>query len=165
MRQPLKNSLLILTLLLLFPNAAAAIQPGQPLVPFKGIDLNGQPYEVQPFIGTKPIVLVFWASWCPTCGDEVPKINQLAGQYQARGMQFLSVNIGYNDSIERALAFAGKTGMAYPTYFDGSSVIAQKYQVQGVPTIIIADKRGIIRFRNFTTPPISEADFALLMAD
>ncbi|MCL2790196.1 MAG: TlpA family protein disulfide reductase [Desulfobulbus sp.] len=165
MRHPLMNSLLLLALLLLLPNATAAAQLGQPLIPFRGVDLNGQPYDVQAFIGNKPIVLVFWASWCPVCRDEVPKVNQLAAKYQARGMEFLSVNIGANDSVERAQAFVRKTGMTYPTYFDGSGVISQKYRIQGVPTVIVSDRHGIIRFRNFATPNISEANFAALMAD
>ncbi|MDR2551081.1 MAG: TlpA family protein disulfide reductase [Desulfobulbus sp.] len=165
MRHLVNNCLLLLMLLLLPFPAMAAAQIGQPLIPFKGIDLNGQPYDLQTVIGNKPVFLVFWASWCPNCWSEVPKINQLAEKYRARGMEFVAVNIGYNDSIERASAFVRKTGMTYPTYFDGTSTVAQKYQVQGVPTIIIADKHGIIRFRNFTTPNISEANFATLMGE
>ena len=164
MPYPIKNSLLILVLLLL-PHAVAAAQLGQPLVPFKGIELNGQPYDLQTAIGNKPVFLVFWASWCPSCWTEVSRINQLAEKYRARGMEFVAVNVGYNDSVERAEAFVRKTGMTYPTYFDGSNILSQKYQVLGVPTIIIADKRGIVRFRNFTAPNISEANFAALMAD
>ncbi|MCL2458891.1 MAG: TlpA family protein disulfide reductase [Desulfobulbus sp.] len=165
MPHPVKNSLLILMLLLLLPHALTAAQLGQPLLPFKGIDLNGQPYDLQAVIGNKPVVLIFWASWCPSCRAEVPKINKLAEKYRARGMEFVAVNIGYNDSIERAAAFVRKTGMTYPTYFDGSSALAQKYQIQGVPMIIVADKHGIVRFRDFTAPDISEGNFASLMAD
>jgi Thiol-disulfide isomerase and thioredoxins len=165
MRHLLKNSLLILTLLLLLPNASAAVQLGQTLIPFKGIDLNGRPYDLQKTIGTKPVVLVFWASWCSACKTEVPKVNQLAEQYRARGIEFLAVNVGYNDSVERARAFVRRTNMTYPTYFDGSSAITQKYRVQGVPTIIIADKLGIIRFLNYSTAGISEALLTSLLTD
>ena len=165
MPYPIKNSLLILMLLLLLPHAVAAAQPGQPLIPFKGIDLNGQPYDLQTVIGNKPVFLVFWASWCSGCRAEAPKINQLNEKYRERGMEFVAVNIGLNDSVARATAFVRETGMTYPTYFDGSSTLTEKYRIQGVPTIIIADKHGIIRFRNYTAPDISEANFASLMAD
>ncbi|WP_035215082.1 TlpA family protein disulfide reductase [Desulfobulbus elongatus] len=165
MRPSLIPSVLFLALLLLLPNAMAAAQLGQPLIPFKGTDLNGQPYDLQASIGSKPVMIIFWASWCPTCRTEVPKVNQLAEKYRAKGMEFVAVNIGVNDSVERAQAFARKTGMTYPAYFDGSGTIAEKYRLQGVPTIIVADKHGIIRFRNFTVPNISEANFTALMAD
>ncbi|MCL1981103.1 MAG: TlpA family protein disulfide reductase [Proteobacteria bacterium] len=165
MHRFLQNSFLVLMLMLLPLHAMAAAQLGQPLIPFKGIDLNGQPYDLQDAIGNRPMVLVFWASWCPTCRAEVPRVNQLAEKYRARGMEFVAVNIGHNDSVARAEAFVRKTGMTYPTYFDGSGTLAEKYQVMGVPTIIVADKHGIIRFRNFTAPNISEATFATLMAE
>jgi len=160
----LKN-ILLLTLLLLLPCSLKAAQLGQQLIPFKGSDLNGQPFDLQQSIGSKPVMLIFWASWCPTCKTEVPKINQLAEKFRSRGMEFVAVNVGFNDSIERANTFVQKTGMTYPAFFDGSGTLAEKYKLQGVPTVIIADKHGIIRFRNFSAPDISEANFAQLTAD
>lgn len=161
----LLKKILLLTLLLLLPCSLTAAQLGQQLIPFKGSDLNGQPFDLQQSIGSKPVMLIFWASWCPTCKTEVPKINQLAEKFRSRGMEFVAVNVGFNDSIERANAFVQKTGMTYPAFFDGSGTLAEKYKLQGVPTVIIADKHGIIRFRNFTAPEISEANFAQLTAD
>jgi len=165
MGKTLLKKILLLTLLLLLPCSLTAAQLGQQLIPFKGSDLNGQPFDLQQSIGSKPVMLIFWASWCPTCKTEVPKINQLAEKFRSRGMEFVAVNVGFNDSIERASAFVQKTGMTYPAFFDGSGTLAEKYKLQGVPTVIIADKHGIIRFRNFTAPDISEANFAQLMAD
>jgi thiol-disulfide isomerase/thioredoxin len=165
MGKPFVKTMLLLTLLFFLPCSLPAAQLGQQLIPFKGADLDGQSVDLQQSIGSKPVMLIFWASWCPTCTTEVPKINRLAEQYRSRGMAFVAVNVGYNDSVERARAFARKTGMTYPTYFDGSGTLSEKYRVQGVPTIIIADKHGIIRFRNFTAPAISEANFVQLTAD
>lgn len=165
MTNPLVKTLLLLVMLLSLSGALHAAQVGEPLIPFKGIDLNGQPYDLQQSIGNKPVMLIFWASWCPTCRTEVPKVNQLAEKFRSRGMEFVAVNVGFNDSVERANAFIEKTGMAYPAFFDGSGTVAEKYRLQGVPTVIIADKHGVIRFRNYTTPDISEANFAQLTAD
>lgn len=157
--------LLSLVWFLFVPCLVSAVQQGEQLVPFKGTDLDGKPIDLAQIVGHKPIMLVFWASWCPSCKTEVPKINQLAEKYRSRGMEFIAVNVGYNDSVERAQAFARKTGMTYPAIFDGSGKITERYKLQGVPTIIIADKKGVIRFRNFATPDISEANFNLLTAD
>jgi thiol-disulfide isomerase/thioredoxin len=161
----LTRVLLLAWFLLLLPCSLLAEQEGQQLIPFKGNDLNGQPFDLQQSIGRKPIMLIFWASWCPTCKTEVPKVNQLAEKYRDRGMEFIAVNVGFNDTVERAEAFAKKTGMAYPAFFDGTGTVAEKYKLLGVPTIIIADKKGVIRFRNYGAPDITEANFTQLMAD
>lgn len=157
--------LLLLPLFLLLPASLPAVQQGQPIIPFKGTALDGQPIDLYQVIGNKPVMLIFWASWCPSCKTEVPKINHLAEKYRDRGMEFIAVNVGYNDSVERAQAFARANNMHYPAYFDGSGKVSEQYQLLGVPTIIIADKHGKVRFRNYMAPDISDANFAQLMAD
>ena len=102
------------------------------------MDLNGNPIDLSQSIGTKPVLLIFWASWCPSCRAEVPKINQLAEKYRGRGMDFVAVNVGYNDSVGRAQAFVRKTKMEYPAYFDGTGKVTAQYKLIGVPTIIVA---------------------------
>jgi len=159
------QTLLLLICLLLLPGSLLAAQVGQPLIPFKGNNLEGQPFDLQQSIGSKPVMLIFWASWCPSCKTEVPKVNQLAEKFRSRGMDFIAVNVGFNDTVERAQAFVQKTGMTYPVFFDATSVVTERYRLQGVPTIIVADKHGVIRFMNYGTPDITEANFALLMAE
>lgn len=163
-RKPL-HLLVLLACLFCLPGLALAVQQGQPLVPFKGNDLDGKPFDLAGSIGSKPIMLIFWASWCPTCATEVPKVNRLAQQYRERGMEFVAVNVGFNDSVERAQSFARRTGMTYPALFDGSGGITGPYALLGVPTVIIADKKGIVRFRHFAAPDINEEQFARLNAD
>lgn len=157
--------LILLTCLLMLPGLASAVQPGQQLVPFKGTTLDGKPFDLAPSIGAKPVMIIFWASWCPSCAGEVPKVNRLAKTYRDRGMEFVAVNVGFNDSVERANAFLRKNGMNYPAIFDGSGKITQPYALLGVPTVIIADKKGVVRFRNYAAPDITEEQFARLMAD
>jgi thiol-disulfide isomerase/thioredoxin len=158
------SALLLLTWLLLLPCSLLAADEGR-LIPFNGYDLAGQPIDLQQSIGHKAVMLIFWASWCPSCKTEVPKINQLAEKFRSRGMEFIAVNVGFNDSVERAQAFVKKTGITYPVFFDARGTVTEQYRLQGVPTIIIADKQGVIRFRNYAVPEITEATFTQLMAD
>ena len=150
---------LVVSLALLLPLSALAVDVGQGLIPFAGTSLQGEKIDLDQYIGKNPIMLIFWASWCPNCQREVPKVNALLKEYGPRGMKFIAINVGMNDSVERARAFMKKHGMNYPVLFDQKSVLSRKYGVQGVPTVVVADKQGRVIFRNFGVPEISEENF------
>jgi peroxiredoxin len=154
--------ILTLALLLLLPVTALALNQGSSLIPFSGQDMDGNAVDLSTVIGKKPIMLIFWASWCPNCKSEVPKVNGLVKKYQNRGMEFLGINVGHNDSEAKARRFMEATGMAYPVIFDRKGTIARQYGVQGVPTVLIADKKGMIVFKNYGVPEISEDIFQRL---
>ncbi|NLX18196.1 MAG: TlpA family protein disulfide reductase [Desulfobulbus sp.] len=164
MNNRLFRTVITLFFILVLSPSVRATQVGQPLIAFKGLDLNGEPYDLQNSIGSKPIMLIFWASWCHSCKSEVPKINKLAEKFQQRGMEFIAVNVGFNDTVERAKKFVNQTGMTYRVYFDASGTIAKEYNLPGVPTVIIADRQGIIQFQNFFVPNIPDSSFAQLSA-
>ncbi len=151
--------------LVAFSASLMAGEQGVKLIPFKGYDLNGNAVDVEKSIGNKPVMLIFWASWCPSCRTEAPKLNELVRKYSGRGMDFIGVNVGVNDTYERAKAFAQKTGMTYPNLFDATGTIGQQYALQGVPTVVIADKSGVVRYYGYETPEISEETFQQLMAN
>ncbi len=150
-----------LLLLLLLPLAlqAAPLGKGDRLQPFTARDMNGKTIDLATVIGKKPVMLVFWASWCPNCKSEVPKVNELVQKYQARGMEFIAVNVGYNDSEGKARRFMDKTGMKYPVIFDKKGTIPRQYGVQGVPTILVADRNGVIVFKDYGVPKITDEIF------
>lgn len=154
--------LLTVTLLLLLPVSVLALNQGEKIPLFAAKDMNGTMIELSAIIGKKPVMLIFWASWCPNCIREVPKINTLVKKYRGQGMEFIGINVGYNDSEKKARRFMDKTEMAYPVIFDNEGAISSQYSIQGVPTIVIADKKGIVVFKNYAVPEISDEYFQLL---
>jgi len=104
-------------------------------------------------------MLIFWASWCPNCKSEVPKVNALVKKYKSKGMEFIGINVGYNDSEGKARRFMDKNGITYPVIFDKKGIIPRQYGVQGVPTVLVANKKGIVVFRNYEIPEISDEYF------
>lgn len=155
--------LLTLALLLLLPVSALALNQGDKLPPFTAKDMDGKPHDLSSTVtGKKPVLLIFWASWCPNCKSEVPKVNELVKKYSSQGMEFIAINVGFNDSEKKARRFMDKTGMTYPVIFDGNGAIGYKYRVQGVPTIFIADKKGVIVYKNYRVPEITDKTFQQL---
>lgn len=154
-----RHILLTLALLLLLPVSALALNQGDKLPSFTGQDMDGKTIDSATFIGKKPVMLIFWASWCPNCTREVPKVNALRKKYSSQGMEFIGINVGHNDSEGKARRFMDKTGITYPVIFDNKGTISRQYGVQGVPTILIADKKGIVVFKNYGVPEITDKDY------
>lgn len=155
----------VLLLFILFPMTSPAVQTGEKLKHFVHRDMDGNVVDMSNIIGKKPVMLVFWASWCPNCKTEVPKVNKLVAEYEEQGMEFIAINIGYNDSPKRARKFMEKTAMNYPVIFDSTSTITSGYMIYGVPTILVADSDGVVRFRNFGTPDITQDNFKRLQGE
>lgn len=97
------------------------------------VDLRGQ-----------PAVLVFWAAWCPFCREEAPHVNKLAGEYEARGVQVLGINV--QDSQARTAWGVKDFGIGYSVARDAAGEVARNYSVEGIPTVIFLDRKGVVRY-------------------
>ncbi|MCU4185742.1 TlpA family protein disulfide reductase [Acidiferrimicrobium sp. IK] len=92
------------------------------------------------FHGT-PLVINFWASWCPPCRKEMPALAA-TGRRLTGKVDFVGVDT--NDQHGAALSFAAKTGVAYPLAFDPHATAAGNYAVYGLPTTFFVSADGKI---------------------
>ena len=92
----------------------------------------------------QPAVLVFWTAWCPVCKEEAPQFNQLAAQYEPRGVRVLGINI--QDSLARTESGIKDFGIRYAVVRDADAAVARLYKVTGTPTIVILDRQGTVRY-------------------
>jgi thiol-disulfide isomerase/thioredoxin len=90
----------------------------------------------------RPVLLDFWATWCPPCQVELPIINGLATRFKNTGL----VVVGVNTSDEPGLAAAliARRAIGFPIVFDQGNDIAQKYNVDNLPTLVLVSKEGKI---------------------
>ena len=92
-----------------------------------------------------------WASWCVSCRDEHPVLNQLATQHAA-----LIIGLNYKDARNDALNWLGERGNPYDmSVTDQEGRIGIDWGVYGVPETFVVDKQGIIRHKH--TGPLSDA--------
>lgn len=130
---------------------AWSLEVGQPAPDFGTRTLTGEPVSRASLAG-KPALLVFWNTWCSTCKKELPQVNKVAQQYAAKGVAILAINTGLNDSEAKAGAFWKKNRFVFPSAFDRSFDISESFGVQGVPTVVLVDAGGTVRYKGTELP-------------
>ncbi len=123
---------------------------------FEVTDKDGNTVTLSSFFG-KPIVLNFWASWCPPCKAEMPDFE---AAYKELGdeVHFIMVNsTGGRETLGTAKKFLAGTDYTFPVYFDTKYDAAMTYGIGSLPTTIFIDRDG-----NFVTYANSMLDAEML---
>jgi thiol-disulfide isomerase/thioredoxin len=107
---------------------------------------GGERVSLRRFVGTKPVLLVFWATWCPHCNAAVPAINEIQSRLSGR-LQILAID--FMESREQVKAFMKTKGVTYPVLYDSDGTVARSYRIAGIPTYVLLDKEGkVVYFDN-----------------
>jgi thiol-disulfide isomerase/thioredoxin len=123
-------------------------------LPNKLSDLKGQ-----------VVYLDFWASWCKPCRKSFPWMNQMQHKYAGEGLQIIAINLDTEAAL--AKAFLDKVPAQIPIVYDPKGKVAKGYELLGMPSSYLIDKKGKIRFAHkgfFTrTEPLYEQELILLL--
>lgn len=107
-------------------------------------DTDGKIWKLSDLKG-KVVLLNLWASWCGTCKEELPSIQNLVNSEKDNN-RLVFISVLYNDSPAKALAYLKENGFAFPVLIDTGHV-AEIYGITGVPETFIIDKKGILKQR------------------
>ena len=99
-------------------------------------ELDGTPLALSQFRG-KPLLLDFWASWCPPCRISMPELVQLQSRY-ANTLNILAVNIFESTNVGRE--YAESSG--YPLRFVFGSELAEQLQIEVLPSKVLLNAEG-----------------------
>jgi len=88
-----------------------------------------------------PVVVNFWASWCPPCREETPDLVAAHRRWGDR-VQFIGVDL--SDDRGGAASFIGTYGVAYPSVFDPTNAIAVSYGLFSPPATLFFDANGTL---------------------
>jgi thiol-disulfide isomerase/thioredoxin len=120
--------------------SSIGLKKGQPAPEFSSVDIYSKPVKLSALRG-KPILLNFWATWCPPCRAEMPEIEAMFQKYKNQ-VEF--IGISPSDSVQELISYTATNGFNWTFISDADSEISFSYQVAAFPTTYIIDISGKI---------------------
>ena len=115
--------------------------PGYPAPDFTLSTLDGAEISLSDLEG-KPVLLNFWATWCPPCRAEMPDLQDFHATY---GDQVTLLGVNWAEKPEEVRAFLGRYGITYPNVLDRRGRVFVQYRLTGLPTTLFIDEAGLVR--------------------
>ena len=103
------------------------------------------------------VMINFWASWCGPCRQEMPILNDLYKRYRRAGFTILGVNVEANTSD--AKRYLKEVPVTFPILHDTQSEVSKMYDVDAMPTTVMVDRNGNMRYLHRGYKPGYEDDY------
>ena len=121
---------------------AAAAQSVAPDCALRAVD-DSRRYALRELRG-KVLLLDFWASWCGTCVEAVPFLNDLDRDFRGRGLAVLGINL--DEDPRDALEFLEKYPADFAQAADADGDCPRSFGVETMPASYLIDREGVIRY-------------------
>lgn len=103
--------------------------------------LNGAPFSLGDVVGKRPVLIEFWATWCPLCKELEPTMQQARERYGDR-VAFIGIGVPNNQTPERQRRFVEERKMSGTFLFDRASAAIKAFQVPHTSYVVVLDKSG-----------------------
>ena len=118
--------------------------------------LSGENLRLDEYKGQ--VVLVnFWASWCGPCRQEMPILDRLHHRYVDTGFAVLGINV--EGEVAPAQEIVDKTSVTFPILIDAGQVVSEMYKLEAMPSTVVIDRDGVIRYIHRGYKPGDEAKY------
>ncbi|MDQ6770350.1 MAG: TlpA family protein disulfide reductase [Gemmatimonadota bacterium] len=103
--------------------------------------LDGKPVDLGQYIGKSPMLIEFWATWCPNCRELMPTLLDVEKKYGKR-IKFIALAVAINQSPERVRRFLAAHPLPHDTYYDTEGKAAGAFDAPATSYVVVLDKTG-----------------------
>jgi cytochrome c biogenesis protein CcmG/thiol:disulfide interchange protein DsbE len=135
------------------PGAESGVTTGKTAPAFSLSAPDGKAVSLP--VPAKITVLNFWATWCPPCREEMPELDKFAKSAGA-DLAFYAINL--QEPADKATAFLRQNGYTMPILLDIEGAAARIWRISSIPTTVVIDKQGVVRYRK--TGPVTADELA-----
>lgn len=118
--------------------------------------MSGKNLKLSEFRG-QVVMINFWASWCAPCRQEMPLLEDLYKKYKGLGFALLGVNVEEDSS--KASTLLRSIRVSFPILFDNKNKVSKLYKVSAMPTTVIVDRGGNMRYLHQGYKPGYEREY------
>jgi peroxiredoxin len=143
-------------LALLVATPVLAVAPSGPAPQFQLASIAGKPISLSQYKG-QVVMINFWASWCVSCRQEMPVLEKLYSKYKPMGFTLIGVNVEPDSAL--GTNWLKSTPVTFPILFDTKSEVSKLYSVPGMPSTVIVDRKGNLRWMHVGYKPGEENEY------
>ena len=103
--------------------------------------LDGKPADLAKYVGKRPVLMEFWATWCANCHELEPTMKAMHAKYGSR-MSFVGVAVSVNQSPARVKAYIAKHGLPWDQVFDRKGNASGAYDAPATSYVVVLDRAG-----------------------
>lgn len=92
-----------------------------------------------------PVILNFWASWCPPCRAEMPAFQQVFEEYSGSDLTIVAINSSFQDSLSDVSGFVNDNILTFPILLDKTGSVSKSYNLHSLPTTFFINNQGLIQ--------------------
>jgi thiol-disulfide isomerase/thioredoxin len=108
-------------------------------------DLDGNTVDLGQYIGKKPVLLEFWATWCELCEELLPRIRAAKAAY-GPAVEFIGINVTVNQTPARVRRYLQEHQPPFRTLYDDEGTSTRAYQVPATSYVVIIDRAGKVAY-------------------
>jgi thiol-disulfide isomerase/thioredoxin len=108
-------------------------------------DLGHKTVDLGQYLGSKPVFLEFWATWCESCRELMPRVQAAQKAYGSK-VEFIGINVAVNESPAGVQQFMNAHEPGFRTLYDDEGNSTRAYQVSATSYVVIVDRTGKVAY-------------------